>query len=202
MNTVSEVLLKLASDLRVSTPELVAVDLLKQAGVEESEARFAVAQEMMEKEAFDTLTYGGIDVEKAASLVKAANINVRELEGFDVSTQEESTADILEKIAAYVESLEAERVDLLEKIANAPVEVREVIKEVQVEAPTMSEPMAKFASSGVFTYEDLEALRNVPEDVLTKIASVSEEPWGLGHGEGMTKVASDPLLDFILSDTH
>lgn len=200
MNNVSEVLIKLAGDLRVSTPELVAVDMLKQAGIDESEARFAVAQEMMEKEAFDALTYSGIDVEKAASMVKAANINVRELTGFEVSTQEEAMADVLEKVAAYVKSLEVEKAELLEKIANAPVEVREVIKEVQVEAEPVSEPLAKFASTGAFTFEDLEALKNVPEDVLTKMASISEGPWGLGHGSGMSRPVGDPLLNFILGE--
>lgn len=199
MNNVSELLVKLASDLRTSTPELVAIDMLKQAGVDEQEARFAVAQELMEKQAFDTLTYSGIDVEKAASMVKAANINVRELEGFDVSSQEEVTADLLVKIAAYVEALEADKAELLEKLAQAPTEViREVVREVQIEAPEMPEPLAKLASSGNFTFEDLEALRNVSEDTLTKLASVAEEPWAFGSGSGMARPKTDPLLEFIL----
>lgn len=198
MNNVSEVLLKLASDLRVSTPELVAVDMLKQAGVDETEARFAVAQELMEKEAFDALTYRGIDVEKAASLVKAANINVKELSGFVVETPEENMADVLVKVAAYIESLEAENAELLEKSAQVVTEVKEVF--IEVEKPELSEPMAKFASSGALSFEDLEAMRSLPEDTLTKLANFSEEPWNLGAGSGMTRPKSDPLMDFILGE--
>lgn len=196
MNKVSEILLEKAAALRESTPELVAVGILKQAGMSEEEARYSVAQETMEKKAFSELTYRGIDAEEAVKLVKAANINVRDLTGVELETDEERLASILEKAAAFIEKQEA-YIEELEKAASE-VRVVEKIVEVQVEAPEMSESLSKVAGVGAFTFEDLEALRNLPEETMSKVASAMEEPWELGKAAGVARQKTDPLLEFIL----
>ena len=81
MNTVAQFLIDEATNIRESSPELVAVDLLKQAGVSEQDAKLAVAQDAMEKKAFSELTYQGIDADEALRLIKVANVNISELPG-------------------------------------------------------------------------------------------------------------------------
>ena len=187
MNDVSKLLREKAASLRESVPELVAVGLLKQAGLSDEAARITVAQDAFEKQACNELTYKGIDMDQAVSLVKAAKINVKDLQGFSLVTEEEALADVFEKVAEYVEQLEVE-------LGKAPTEVR-----VEVKAPSMPEPLAKMASIGAFTFEDLESLRNIPTETLTKLASTMEEPWSIGHGAGAVVAKTDPLLDFLMN---
>lgn len=196
MNKFAQVLIDKASELRGSTPELVAIGLLKEAGMQEEEARLTVAQDVMEKQAFSDLTYRGVDAEEAAKLVKAAKINVRDLPGMAQETEEEMIASVLEKAAAYIEKQAA----YIEALESQPVHetVVEKVVEVEVEKATMSDSMTKLASVGAFTYEDLAALESVPEEVLTKVASAMEEPWDLGRAAGISRPKTDPLLEFIL----
>lgn len=93
---------------------------------------------------------------------------------------------VLEKTAAYVESLEALVDELQAKINTSP------------ETEKQAEIHKKLGSIG-FTEEEIEALSNVPEDLLNKVASVSSEPWELGKGVGFAREKTDPLLEWILS---
>lgn len=113
MNKVASILLERAAELRQSTPEVIALAMLKQAGMSDEDARYAVAQDSMEKVASMELTYQGIDAESAAQLVKAANIDVRTLSNVILVTEEESMAELLEKAAGYI-SLQAEQIEALE----------------------------------------------------------------------------------------
>ena len=40
-------------------------------------------------------------------------------------------------------------------------------------------------------------MEQMPDSVITKVASVSEQPWGLGQPSGMRKDKTDPFLDFL-----
>ena len=202
MNKVASALLDKAAQLRQSTPELIAIGMLKQAGLDENTARAHVMQESMEKAAMESLTYSGIDAEDAVRLVKAANINIAELQGASLVTEEETLAEVLEKAAAYIESQDAQ-ISALEEV-RADLEVRsvELEKAASVAAapqPALPETFTKMASVGAFTFDDLEALKAVPSETLTKMASAFDQPWELGKAAGLSASTGDPLLDFCLS---
>jgi hypothetical protein len=197
MNKVAEFLIEMASDLRSSSPELVAIGLLKQAGMAEDEARLAVAQDSMEKKACAELTYRGVDAEEAVKLVKAANVNVKDLTGVQFETEEERLAGLLEKAASYIESQAAYIADL-EKTASE-VKVVERVVEVQVQEPEMPESFNKVASVCAMTFEDIEALKALPEETMSKIAAAVDEPWELGKAAGVARPVTDPLTEFLLS---
>lgn len=195
MNKVASALLDKAAQLRQSTPELVAIGMLKQAGMDDETARAHVMQESMEKAAMESLTYSGIDAEDAVRLVKAANINIAELQGASLVTPEEDLADVLEKAASYIESQEAQIIALSEREA----ELEKAASVASAPQPAMPEAFAKMASVGAFTFDDLEALKAVPSETLTKMASALDQPWELGKAAGLSTSTGDPLLDFCLS---
>lgn len=194
MNKVASVLLDKAAQLRQSTPELVAIGMLKQAGLDDSTARAHVMQESMEKAAAESLTYSGIDAEDAVRLVKAANINISELQGASLFTEEEALADVLEKAAEYIESQEAQ----IQALSDRSTELEKVASEASAPEPYLPETFTKMASVGAFTFDDLEALKAMPSDTLTKMASAFDKPWELGKAAGMSSSTGDPLLDFCL----
>lgn len=194
----STTLMKQAQELRSQSPEYVAISMLKQAGMDDTDARTEVAQTLMEKEAANFLTASGIDYDAAMELVKAAGVKVKDLEAFTVEkSSEELLAETLEKAAGLAEALEERSDDvevLLEKIAELEARLEETST---IERET--EPMAKFAQSGAFTNEDLKAMRKLPTDTLTKIASSQEQPWRMGKSAGQNDIGSlDPLAQFCL----
>ena len=98
-------------------------------------------------------------------------------------------ADTLEKVAEYIAELETEN-ESLEKSA-AVIETPIVLLD-----KAKVELHQKLASIG-FTDEEIEAMEQMPDSVITKVASVSEQPWGLGQPSGMRKDKTDPFLDFL-----
>lgn len=194
MNKVANALLVKAAELRESTPELVAIGLLKKAGIEESVARTTVMQESMEKAAMESLTYSGIDAEDAVRLVKAANINIAELQGASLVTAEETLADVLEKAAAYIDSQESQ----INALQGRVEDLEHAVDVASTPQPALPETFTKMASVGAFTFEDLEALKTVPQETLTKMASAFDQPWELGKAAGLSASTGDPLLDFCL----
>jgi len=130
------------------------------------------------------LLQGGVDREKAILITKEAILRDAEL------TESISRANILEKTAQYIDSLEEENVKLAAKISTSPV------KDEQAE--TIPEHLKKLANLG-FTKEELEAMKDVPEKVLEKVADTAGQPWELGKGVGPAVNKMDPLLEFILS---
>lgn len=190
--TISESLRKCASALIESSPDLVAVGLLKQAGLSEEQARAEVAQHVMEKKAVNLLAFKGVDPDEAVKLVKAANVNFKDLASFEQVSDEERTADLLVKAACYIETLELEALSL----KNRPT-VNDT--EYKKESPELPESLQKMASARALTYEDVEALQAMPQDTLLKIASAVEQPWGVGQAIGSVKPqVMDPILAFCL----
>ena len=195
MNKVANALLDKAAQLRQSTPELVAIAMLKQAGIDEETARAHVMQESMEKVAMESLTYSGIDAEDAVRLVKAANINISELQGASLVTDEEILADVLEKAAAYIESQDAQ----ISAMSERELDLEKAASAAAIPEPALPETFTKMASIGAFTFEDLEALKAMPSETLTKMASALDQPWEMGKAAGLSTSTGDPLLDFCLS---
>jgi len=192
MTQISQTLLDRAEELRLTNPEEVAVQLLKEAGFSDEDARISVAQHVMEKVAAQELVaMSGIDLDQAVTLVKAAGINIKELTSFQPQVSEvDPTIELLQKAAEYIECLEAELAtakDDIEKIA------QESIPEVK-----LPETIEKYATAGAFTFEDLEQLKAVSPEVMTKLAAAMDEPWEMGRGEGYARPQTDPLLEFML----
>ena len=179
MNQVQE-LKDLSKALRNSSADLVAINLLKQAGIEDSEARKAVYVEALNKEACYNLTQKGIDYDRAVSMVKSATINEAMLAKASVKRLEEIAAEALEKAAETIEAFELKFTDL----------------EHQEKAPDIT----KIAGASKMTEEDLLVLQQLPRPTLTRLASAVEEPWALGKAAGAaSSVDSDPFLAFLSS---
>jgi hypothetical protein len=183
------------------TPEVseteAAVELLKQAGLSEDVARAEVLQMEMEKEATEHLVMSGIDIDKAVNMVKAANINVKNLtkvslvkEASEVTASPE--AELLIKVAEYVEELESENANLknMVKVAEASAPEKEI---------KLPQSMEKVAKSGMLTKEDLIELQSVSATVLNKVASALEPAWEMGKAAGVARPKTDPILEFCVA---
>lgn len=192
MSQLSQTLLQAAETIRLSSPEEGAVELLKQAGYKEEDARLSVAQHLMEKEAISALATAGVDVEQAVSMVKAANINLKDLVSYNHEPEpEHMSVDLLKQAAHAIDSLESEVEHLKEELEKAASS--NTFKEV------MPEQITKAASSGMFTQEDLLELQKMDGGTLTKIASAMDEPWRMGAGTGRSKPSGDPLSEWLMS---
>lgn len=97
-------------------------------------------------------------------------------------------ADVLEKVAEYVEVVEAENESLEKSASVKPVAVDKNKEELH----------HKLASIG-FTDEEIEAMDQMPDTVMTKVATMSEQPWGLGEPSGMEREKTDPFLEFLVN---
>jgi methyl-accepting chemotaxis protein len=190
---VSQILKQRAEDLRLATPEAVAVEHLKQAGFTEADALTKVAQHIMEKEALSFLTMKGVDHEDAVKLVKAANINIGELTGFSTEKEEDPTVELLLKAAEYIEALELQIDEQKEELTKAASAIDQLEHPVAVD-----ERLTKFASAAQFTREELAELQTLSPSVLTKMASAADEPWSMGSGSGYKRPVTDPLLEFLV----
>jgi len=99
----------------------------------------------------------------------------------------EKQAGILEKVAAVIDDLSA-------KLQSSEDKVAEMVK-----AAAVSPQMDVLKSKGQFSAADLEALKSLPEDTLSKIASANQDPWDLGQATRQNSTAADPLLAFLTS---
>jgi hypothetical protein len=210
MSQIADILRKKAEEFKATSPEAIAVGMLKQAGFDEIEAKYLVAQESMEKEAARTLVDKGVDVHEAAKLVKAAGINIREMTKFDVKSfaqEDGDDSELLVKAAEYIEALEAETVALsgraeklaLEKSA-AEQRVSGLMTEDRfVEKQAAEKHISRLNQSGAFTFEDLEQLKQISPTVLQKVASITDSIPSMGSGSGIPTPKNDPLLDFLMA---
>lgn len=122
------------------------------------------------------LVRGGVEFEKAASLVKqACDENSRAREMLE-------KAAVLDEALTVITDLE----DKLEKKA-------EVVAKIE----TSKEPLDKLAELG-YSKEDLEAFASLPNDLIEKVASSAGQPSGMGSGVGIPMEKTDPLLQFLL----
>lgn len=131
------------------------------------------------------LVKGGVAFEKAASLIK---------EACDADAKAQSLASnisVFEKIAEYIDQQDA-RIQELEKSAS---ETKETVESLIDPA----NPLNKLASIG-FTKEEIEMMSELPENLLTKVASANSQPWEMGGGAGIPREKTDPMLEFILGN--
>lgn len=130
------------------------------------------------------LVQGGVARDKAMLLVKEAVLRKEDL------VKSITRANVLEKTAKYIEALEEENVKLQAKISTESPE--------QTKQAEIPESHKKLAALG-FSPEEIEAMKDVPEKVLEKVADVTSQPWELGRGVGPAVKEMDPLLSFILN---
>jgi hypothetical protein len=204
MSNVSNTLRSQAKVLR-TTPEQVAIEtLVKQAGMTEEEAIYAIAQDLMEKEAAAELGRKGFDVEEAAKMVKAAKINVKELANFKIQKPDMTMADVLEKAAAYIDSLEQN----ISELESETVQLATDLGKMAADLKSMPEPEVKLPKplekmAGVLTLqeiEDIKAWEAMNPHLLDKIAIATDEPWGLGKPTGKPGAEPmDPLTAWLSS---
>lgn len=201
----SERLLKKAAYIRSLSPTLVAVDMLKQAGMPEDEAVAQVAQLEMEKAATAGMVAQGVDYDKALEMVKGAGIKINELEGFGKEKSfEEIVWEDLMKMAEEAQALEAQMTDLKTKAEQADEAIEKVaeleaaLDQIPEPTPKQPEAITKMASTGAFTNADLEALMRLPSETLTKVAASNEAPWSMGKAAGMSADSVDPIVAFAL----
>jgi len=209
MSQIADILRKKAEEFKATSPETIAVGMLKQAGFDETEAKYLVAQETMEKEAARALVDKGVDVHEAAKLVKAAGINIREMTKFDVKSfaqEDGDDSELLVKAAEYIEALEAEttllsgRADKLavEKTAAEQRAVTLMSEDKFVEKRASEKHIDRLNKSGAFTNEDLAELKLISPTVLQKVASITDSVPSMGSGSGIPTPKGDPLLDFLI----
>lgn len=193
MSQLSKTLFAAAEEIRLSSPTESAVEHLKQAGFSEEDARLSVAQHMMEKEATSVLASAGVDIEQAVAMVKAAGVNLKDLVSYQPEIEpEHPSVELLKQAAHAIDALEAETQHLKEELQKAAS--ASAITEID-----LPEGITKAAKVGAFTKEDLLEMQNMDQGLLTKIASVMDEPWGMGSGTGMVRPKSDPLVDWLTS---
>lgn len=193
MSQLSKTLFEAAEEIRLSSPTEGAVEHLKQAGFSEEDARFSVAQHIMEKEATSALTSAGVDIEQAVAMVKAAGVNLKELVSYEPEIEpQHPSVELLKQAAHYIEALESEAQHLKEELEKAA----EANSYKEIDLP---EQITKAAGVGAFTKEDLMELQKMDPGVLTKLASAMDEPWSMGAGAGVSRGKSDPLVDWLTS---
>ena len=195
----SQLLIKQAEQVRAQSTELVAISLLEKSGMTLTLAREEVAQKLMEKEATSYLTSNGIDYDDALRMVKVANVKLKGMSNYKPELSfEEMLSDKLIKAASEAKVLE-DRVEQAEGLIEKVAELEAQLDEIPEVVKPMSEPMAKFASSGAFTNEDLQALTQLPSETLTKIAASQDAPWRMGKSSSEIDIDTlDPLARFCL----
>lgn len=200
--SLSKKLLEKAAQIRASSASLVAVDLLKQAGVSEDVARMEVAQGEMEKTAASTLSATGIDYDEALKLVKNAGVKLSEMESYaPAKSVEEELWESLTKMASEASALETELESIRTQALGYSARV-ESLEKVAERREDSTDPVARLAQSGDFTNADLEALLKLGPETLTKVASMADtqQPWAMGRPTGRSIPDSvDPLEAFCNS---
>lgn len=187
-----------AQEILNSSPEAIAIAMLKQAGLSDEEARTQVAQQLMEKAAMSSLVSNGIDYDEALKLVKVANIKIAELNTFKAEkTSEEVLAEDLIKLAEQVAVLE-EKAAMVDGLQEKVAELQDIVDSTP-EVVEVPEPITKMAQTGEFTNEDLQALMQLPTHTLNKIASSQEEPWKMGKSAQTRTDNLDPFAAWLLS---
>lgn len=193
MSQLSKTLLQAAEDIRLSSPVESAVEHLKQAGFSEEDARLSVDQHMMEKEATSAMASAGVDIEQAVAMVKAAGVNLKDLVNYQPEIEApHPSIELLKQAAHYIEALESQVQSLEEDMEKSAHE--NTFAEIH-----LPDQITKAASVGAFTAEDLREIQKMDQGLLSKMASVMEEPWSMGSGSGMSMGKSDPLVDWLLN---
>jgi hypothetical protein len=127
------------------------------------------------------LVKGGVEFEKAASMVQEAC----EVDPKLVNIMTNIMA--FEKAAEIIQQQELEIAELKKTASELP------------EPKTTEEENTfnKLASAG-FSKDEIEVMSQLPEQILTKVASAGSQPWEMGGGVGIPREKTDALLEFIL----
>jgi hypothetical protein len=157
------------------------IELLEKAASLEKKAYYDYVKSFSSS-SIASLVKSGVSFDKASSLVKEACESNPRVKALSTSVL------TFEKMAEYIKETET-KLDELEKIAEK-VEIEEKIES--------SEPLNKLAKIG-FTQEEIEKISELPENLISKVASVGSKPWELGSGVGIPREKTDPLLEFLLN---
>lgn len=199
----SERLLKKAEYFKCRSPQLVALEMLKQAGLDEDTAKRELAVQEMEKSASSALVHAGIDYDEAVKMVKAAGEDEKITSGnFSLDAFGEAfdalmkIASLAQELEAQVEASSAEKQALLEKVAS----YEEVLNSMPESDPLLgNETLEKAAAIIGADSEDIAALQTLPANLLEKIAAGQPTMPSMGRPEGRAK-PMDALDQFLFGD--
>lgn len=197
----SEQLLKKAEYFKSRSPKLIALELLKQAGLDEDTAKRELAIEEMEKSAASSLVDAGINYDEAVRMVKLAGEDEKVTSGnFSLDSFGEAF-DALMKVASQVAELEAqleqattETSTLIEKVAAYEEALNEQVPQLD------SDPiLEKVAAAHDLDVEEISTLKTLPTELLEKLASGQHSVPSMGRPGGRT-VYRDPLDEFLFGE--
>lgn len=179
MNKIVELLEKKATELRsaISPKSDESWDLTKAAAIKQLEENGVDNAE----ELIDGIAKEAGFVETQASIGS-----------FPIDADEVIT--LIEKTAAYIGELQV-------KIDAKDSEISELTGELEKAASQTDEEIIERLTGKGFSQEELENLRSLPSDVLTKVAYMNsdESPWEMGHGARQAEDSMDPMLKFLTS---
>ncbi len=158
------------------------VTLLQHAAGLEKQA-YAEYVTMFSSSGITTLVKGGVGFDTAAGMIKEACKHDEQL----VRLQTNILA--FEKAAEYIEAQDEYILDLEKTAAEGPAQASAKVEK--------DSPLSKLASIG-FSQEEIEMMSQLPENLITKVASAGSQPWEMGSGTGLAREKTDPLLEFIL----
>lgn len=197
----SEQLLKKAEYFKSRSPQLIALELLKQAGLDEDTAKRELAIEEMEKSAASSLVDAGIDYDEAVRMVKVAGEDTKITSGnFSLDSFGEAF-DALMKVAGQVAELEAqleqsatENSTLIEKVAAYEEALNEQVPQVETD-PVLE----KVAAAHNLDVEEVSTLKTLPSHLLEKLASGQHSVPSMGRPGGRT-VFRDAMDEFLFGE--
>lgn len=142
---------------------------------------------MIKPAALNSLVEMGVEPEKAEELLKQAEAAIPQeaAEFLKQAAFLDKEADILIKVAAVIEDQES-------KIQEANERYEELQKEAQY-----GSVLDTLQNNGNFTQSEMDVLKSLPEEMLTKLAS-DQAPMDMGR-PGQRQEPTDSLLAFCLS---
>jgi predicted RNase H-like nuclease (RuvC/YqgF family) len=160
----------------------------------------------IKQSAISTLVEKGIDKEAAEKAVETSEVisNSENSSIGDMTRVVDDTSKTLRKAAEYIGELESKLEQLSDKNSTLDKQASEFQAKIKVveRRSDPENPLNKLAGIG-FSDEEIDALKNLPDEVLHKVAEAStndrEDGWSLGKAAGAKNQGNDPLLDFLLS---
>ena len=174
MSDVSGVITKYANDLAASAAKI------------RSEHDFS----LVKSAAVTALVDGGLEQAVAEEVLDGLKSTVApdSVKMLEKAAELEGEVKFLEKVATYIEDLEA-------KLASAEQKLSDLEKAAQV-----GDELKSLSESQVFSNEELEQLKSLPASTLQKVAhSVDTTPWSLGQRSDRVDSTVDPILHFVMN---
>lgn len=174
MSDVSSVIRKHAGDM---TAEAVKI---------RSEHDFS----LIKSAAISSLVEGGLEQAVAEEVLEGLKDTVApdSVKMLEKAAELEGEVQFLEKVATYIEELEA-------KLASAEQKLSDLEKTAQV-----GDELKSLSESHMFSSEELEQLKSLPASTLQKVAhSVDTTPWSMGQRSDRVDATVDPIMNFIMN---